>query len=452
MDMATHPERSKGRQALLVVGMHRSGTSAVALALSRSGWALGRDLLGEQAEVNRDGFGENAAVVRFNEALLSRFGRNWYQLLMLPGEWLASPEAESLVDEAATLLEQQFGDAQTFLMKDPRLCLTLPIWRRALEQVGVRCRVILQWRHPESVARSLLQRDRIPHDAACLLWAHYMLAAESASRDMERAPLRYEDVLREGATALRLFPDLATVADAESVIDPELGHHRADSFSESTAVTILCERILAALENLEHEESLRKLDGIVMELSASPLGAEPLAFVNSLLRAVVTQAGETVQIGEDHRHALSVIAAKDKEIEEASRYADQCEQTIAEKDGEVSQAIRYAEECAAAVRSKESEIDEIRRYAEACEAAVQGKDAEITEIRRYAEECETAVQGKDAEITEVSDYAQQCEHNLRQRDHELEACDRERQELQAHLDDTRTQFWYRLLRRLGLLR
>ncbi len=59
--MAPVVDRESG--VLFVVGMHRSGTSALCAALAARGVSFGSDLLGPMAGVNDEGFWEDAGVV-----------------------------------------------------------------------------------------------------------------------------------------------------------------------------------------------------------------------------------------------------------------------------------------------------------------------------------------------------------------------------------------------------
>ena len=75
--------RREGRQALLVAGMHRSGTSALTRVLDLHGVSLGSELLAAAAD-NRAGFWENRRVVDFHERLLGVVGSSWDELSPRP--------------------------------------------------------------------------------------------------------------------------------------------------------------------------------------------------------------------------------------------------------------------------------------------------------------------------------------------------------------------------------
>ena len=347
MGMQMHPEEGQ-RQALLVLGMHRSGTSALALALERLGWNPGQELLDSQAGINERGFGENRAVVELNEKLLSHFSRQWYQLSPLPTGWDEGDEALGWGEEAAAIIDRQFGGANRILLKDPRLCLTLPVWLRALESSGFQVRVVLQLRHPENVARSLQRRDRLPLQVGYLLWLDYYLQAERYSRNCERTVMRYEELLQSGAQALRLFPDMEVPGDLDTGLDPALCHHSSLEFTEPGAITRLCENTLEALQNLQQSDSPPLEISGIAEILAE-LGGDAVAeLLDQVLGSMVEHSAEAVAVGSDHSYALSVIADKDREIQQVTDYARQCEEVVRSKD--------------AAILERDIELQQIRSH------------------------------------------------------------------------------------------
>lgn len=313
MVMAERPD--KQRDALLVLGMHRSGTSAIALAFGQLGWQLGRDPLDNQPEINRDGFGENRAVVELNEAILSRFGRRWYQLSPLPPGWWKGPEAVDLLEQATEVLEQQYAGTDRLLLKDPRLCLTLPLWLQALERQAISPRVLIASRHPENVAQSLAQRDRLPLQIGYLLWLYHYLCAISYSRGVERRAIRYEDVLSVGADALTVFDDIEMPTDIDLGVDPTLCHHACQEYSEPGELSELCDRVLASLREEDPAGSgLPAADQLLGWLQDETLWTS----LDGCLEAMVKYSGQAVEVGQLHSLALDTIRERDEQIEEKS--------------------------------------------------------------------------------------------------------------------------------------
>ncbi len=80
-------------QAILVLGMHRSGTSALTRVLNLLGAELGSRLMPAVSGNNENGFWENQDAVDIHEALLSDLGRNWHDIREMPAGWAASDAA-----------------------------------------------------------------------------------------------------------------------------------------------------------------------------------------------------------------------------------------------------------------------------------------------------------------------------------------------------------------------
>ncbi|HEY7776066.1 MAG TPA: hypothetical protein VIC02_05945, partial [Kineobactrum sp.] len=140
---------------LFIVGMHRSGTSALCAALHACGASFGDNLLAPMAGVNDEGFWEDAEVVAINDALLASVGGSWYAPgeLAIAGNW---PEAAVALfaEQAAEILQRGFGNGSLQVVKDPRFCLTLPLWLDLCAEHGMAARVCTTFRSPLEVAES----------------------------------------------------------------------------------------------------------------------------------------------------------------------------------------------------------------------------------------------------------------------------------------------------------
>ena len=182
------------RQCVLVLGMHRSGTSAVAGALRLLGVDLGTELM-QPGPDNPKGFWEHAGVVAIHDRLLAALDRSWNDPRPLPGQWLESEAAATAAAELESLLREEFGNAPLWGVKDPRMCRLLPLWLPVLGRMGVQPTALFVLRHPQEVAASLIARNDWPVGLSRLLWIEHLLDAEAASREMPRAVLLYETLL-----------------------------------------------------------------------------------------------------------------------------------------------------------------------------------------------------------------------------------------------------------------
>ncbi len=249
-----------GRPAVvLVLGMHRSGTSAVAEAIVRLGVPVGDgvDLVGPD-EWNARGSFEDSELNRINDAILDELGGDWSAPpLEVDTRRPLSPE---LLDRMRSYVEGTTRSSKScYMWKDPRLCITLPFWRPLLGRVIA----VLVWRHPCEVADSLRERNRLPVPCSCLLWEVYNRCAIANSADVPRVILSYAEFVRSPVPVLQrlqamlleqeILKSPGGVERAAEAIDPDLRHHRYDSGAEEAAV-MLSRSQVRLLESLRRKE------------------------------------------------------------------------------------------------------------------------------------------------------------------------------------------------------
>uniref|UniRef100_A0A832GNH1 Adenylyl-sulfate kinase n=1 Tax=Caldimicrobium thiodismutans TaxID=1653476 RepID=A0A832GNH1_9BACT len=192
----------RGKKVLLVLGMHRSGTSLLAGLLHLSGIGMGRKLL-PPAFDNPKGFFENQAVYKLNEEeLLPLLGTKWYDPIPLEREMFAGLP-ERLRQGALKILEEEYEGREVFGIKDPRLAILFPFWEEVLREFGAEIGVVFIHRNPLEVAYSLHYRDNFPIERGLLLWVKYNLCGELFSRAYPRIFVSYKEVLTEPVRVLK---------------------------------------------------------------------------------------------------------------------------------------------------------------------------------------------------------------------------------------------------------
>ena len=190
---------------VVVLGMHRSGTSAVAGLVHLAGVPLPaeRYLLGG-SKLNPKGFFEVRPLNVVNETLLKALGGEWSAPPRLPAGWTASPAAGALKARGRRRFTS-IMPSDAWLWKDPRLCLTLPFWR---DVIG-RPVVVMVLRNPLEVSRSLQHRNSFPHPLVLALWEEYTHAAVAGSAGLPVAVLEYESVIADPLGSCRGLRDWA---------------------------------------------------------------------------------------------------------------------------------------------------------------------------------------------------------------------------------------------------
>lgn len=179
--------------AVVILGMARSGTSAVTRLLALLGVQLGPDdaLLGPAGE-NAKGFFEHRGIMGVNKELLERMGGSWSRPPRLVEGWERDGGLEDLRARARKLIAADFGAATLWGFKDPRTSLTLPFWEELFREDGVQVRYVICHRRPLDSARSLEKRDGIRLDDGVALWTRYTAAALSHTAGRPRLLVSYE--------------------------------------------------------------------------------------------------------------------------------------------------------------------------------------------------------------------------------------------------------------------
>ncbi len=233
-------ERAAGRTCLLVLGMHRSGTSALARTLSLLGAALPKDML-EANETNLSGHWEPARLIALHDEMLSEAGSRWDDWRAFDPSSMGPDRLQHYHEQIKTLLLEEFADEPLFVLKEPRICRFVGIYKAVLADIGVTPLFVLPNRNPLAVAASLEKRDGMTGSFASFVWLRHVLDAEAATRGGRRCLLSYEQFLADWrSTVSRMgaalefqwpVPVWEAAAEIEAHVRPDLQHHAASSSS-----------------------------------------------------------------------------------------------------------------------------------------------------------------------------------------------------------------------------
>ena len=160
--------KNDSASALIIVGMHRSGTSLTASLLQDAGVHIGERLLGPH-ESNIKGHFENLDFLEFHRSVLM-------SQAIHPDGWTLQNHIQvepEFLDQAQSIIEQNCH-APIWGWKDPRTTLFLDFWEKYLPQANY----LVVYREPWEVVDSLYRRgtdvifDHQP-DLAPKIWHHY---------------------------------------------------------------------------------------------------------------------------------------------------------------------------------------------------------------------------------------------------------------------------------------
>lgn len=271
------------RTCLLVLGMHRSGTSALTRVLSLLGAALPKTIM-PASEANAAGYWEPLPLVILHEQMLEEAGSRWDDFRSFDPESLGPERLAHYRDAIRNTIAEEYADAPLFVLKDPRICRFAPLYESVLAEMGIATSFVLIHRHPAAVLASLQARDQLEPDYSSLVWLRHDLDAEAATRGKRRVVLSYETLLDDPhACAEHMATDLdrqwpVSWADAAAQIEPSLSrdlqHHRPTDRSpdQASAVQALVSQAYDALSRLPADpndaDAVQALDDIRTRLDA----------------------------------------------------------------------------------------------------------------------------------------------------------------------------------------
>lgn len=244
-----------GKVAVIVLGMHRSGTSSLAGMLDGLG-CRGPATLMPASKTNAAGYYESLPVSQLNDAILAALGSRWDNWRPLRPDVHLSPRLAEFHDKARAMIEAEYGDGSLIYLKDPRISMLLPFWRGVLEAAGYRCVHLHTHRSPSEIAASLQRRNEIDPGLSLLAWLSQVLQAERHSRGQVRHFTSYEALLRDPAAVAMAaetafgFPWPRPAEDGAGRVNRALRHHDdgARAVLEDARVPGLIRQTLEILE------------------------------------------------------------------------------------------------------------------------------------------------------------------------------------------------------------
>jgi len=241
---------------ILVLGMHRSGTSALTGLLSMCDVYLGSELL-EAKNDNKKGFYENKKIVSINENILTNLNSHWHDVFFRPSD-LENLD-NNLIDELKCIIETEFKNRKVFAIKDPRLAFLFPVYEKILQDMSIEMKIIIPYRNPIEVAHSLFKRDKFSTKKSLFLWMQSILFSEYFSKSYHRIFIPFDDLILEtaeivkkldAAFSLNLYQKyLDNKNKIELFLEPSLKHYNISMDEANKKVPWMIQDILQGIIN-----------------------------------------------------------------------------------------------------------------------------------------------------------------------------------------------------------
>ncbi len=399
-------------RSLIVLGMHRGGTSALAGVLSRLGVDLGTHLL-PATPFNAAGYFEDVDVVGLHDRVLWALGRTWHDVRPLPDSCWDDPLVEPHRARLRELLSERFGASPLWGVKDPRQSRLLGLWLPVLAALDVEPAFVLIARDPREVTASLAAREGFPEWKSQVLYLDHLLAAERDSRGFRRTFLTFEQLLGSPEETVRRLAgelDLGVAAidgpllgQVREFLEPSLRHHVAPVRAKppGSPLEAIADRCFdqfgarAALDESQRRAAFDALQG-EFEQARQPITAWAVDLCTELGAALAARQSEL-------ERARAGAAQLEREIAEARdghRQRDRIEQDlrgwIAAQSGDLDRARQ-------SLGVLETQIDEARLAHGARDANEAALKERLAEAEAQLDRARAAMSVLEAQIAQARD-------------------------------------------------
>ena len=222
----------KKKRIISVIGVQRSGTSAITKGLQVLGVNLGgfygQDVVGPD---NEKGYFEDLEISLADISMLNSMGYTWDNPVLPVFDGNVEQVLSAFYPIAANILQRRFESTNLFGFKDPLIARLLPLWNEIFKDVGAEVSYIIACRNPLSVAKSMEKRDGFDIVKGCYIWLGYITASLIHSAGYNRIVVDYDELMKDPEKQLRRTAERLNLKfDAGS---PEFIEYKESFLSES---------------------------------------------------------------------------------------------------------------------------------------------------------------------------------------------------------------------------
>ncbi len=425
------------RPIVLVLGMHRSGTSLCSHILSAIGVEMTDKIPGPGAASttpdNPRGHWERWEIVEFHDRILGLFNRDYsgrFHDFPLPVAWWADPRVAQIRREMIGFLQTRMGDGY-FGFKDPRTVRLMPVWHQILRELKLSPKVVFCLRNPAQVARSLHYRDRLDPEIGEYRWLVHIVDFFRYANAFDVCTVEYEGWFKEpNLEKLKQFLDLPWQQSEldlglmlSGIIDPGARH---DDYEYREASQPLVRSLYKLASHADHDTGARdQIACIVSQFvgfqqlqrpfqqafeDVAKTAAKYLKIEQEAAALRVTIGGRDEAVGADAR-----AAAVGGHLADALAELKQHRAQIADVARERDDRSASLNEAHAELASSRAAFAEIESVANALRARLADRETALTEASLRTEEQLAALQSARVELATQEKVLERAEQEGRER-------------------------------------
>jgi GT2 family glycosyltransferase len=400
---------------ILVLGMHRSGTSAVSRVLGLMGAEVGSadELLPAHPTDNPTGYWERADLNAIHDRLLASTGHSWNRVAGFDPHALDAEACTAFSQQLQAVVKELDAGGKTWLAKDPRLCLLLSQWRLLVQAPAY----VVVVRDPREIAASMSTgpRGTFTSPFVVALWEKYLRTMLADLAGQRVLFVSYAELLAhantQAARILRGLRDLGATdlhepaaGELDTFLDPAL---RRSQPRDYVALTAAQAELQEWLQTQCRSKGAVKVAGFPQAAAPDALLAEYEAafefhvahgrsLANQDIKQRLTQVETQLAATAQERERLAHEAARERE--QATREREQATQEREQATQEREQATQEREQ---ATREREQMAHE--RVEMAHERARMGGErnyllAEVSAQRAQIESAHNAAMQQQAHL------------------------------------------------------
>jgi hypothetical protein len=412
------------RPIVLVLGMHRSGTSLCSHLLSALGVDMADNISGPGNPAptpdNPRGHWERWEIVEFHDRILRLFNRDYlgrFHDFALPVAWWADPRVAQIRHEMIAFLENRMGDGY-FGFKDPRTVRLMPVWHQIFNELKLAPKLVLCLRDPAQVARSLHARDGLDPAIGEYRWLVHLIDFFRFVNSYDFCTVEYEGWFGNPSAnleKLRKFldlpwqqseSDLALVLSG--IIDPALRHddsqHRK---ANHPLVRSLYEIISRADQDADAEAQIAY---IVSQFVGFQQLQKPF---QQAFEEVAKVAAQFAEAGQERVALRAAVRERDAVVEAADAKSAAAEgrlgaalAEIEEQRAQIADLVKRRDERETALANISRRVDEL----------VAVREAALAEAERAEQQQTALAEAMQTEIAALWDSLEQLHEEARQRE------------------------------------
>jgi hypothetical protein len=224
---------------LLVLGMHRSGTSMCTGITHGLGIDIAKNATNYAGEDNRNGYFEDLDLARQQDNFLKLLNSHWADTSDI-SPVLFSQHKTAITSDIESYLFREFENTDTLAIKDPRVCRLLPLWLSAATNLDIQVKAIILYRHPSEVSQSLNRRDGMPSLQSELLWLSHYIAATKNTEHIDSCTLFFDEISNQQDSVSDALDKLGITVNSSkrigNTVDQSLINHIVSDDNSNTSL------------------------------------------------------------------------------------------------------------------------------------------------------------------------------------------------------------------------